>query len=275
MRILTLVPALMICTASATTNANSDLPPSIKKAFAKVHRTAQSSSVRNLFMFNYAYYAKGLCKDQDCSEGKIQTEMNNAQAKMGDDFAKHLLNIDDYGRAIAFLQSKLAKGDLATVNGDRTYQQNLRAGVFVSCIDYAKAVMGKAIDYGFPKDDIKIYVTMNKDAYKVMCPAADGRAPVLPRPVVHTLIAYLNGGEWFALNVEDPDAIPIKIGTQLPDRLSREHQFTFPALVAYQKLIYAGSYPAESFINGFPYSWLVSITADGRLETDPSIVKCE
>lgn len=272
MKILALTSTLMISTLSW---AQVRLPHAIDLAVKKVHRSAGKSSVRNLFMFNYVYYAKGFCKDQDCSEKKIHTEMANAKLKMGDDFEKYHLEIDAYARAISYLQAQLPEGDLATLNGHRTYSQVLRSGVFVTCIDFAKAVMGKAIDLGFPKANLRMYVTMVRDAYKQMCPVPDGRMPILPRPVVHTLVAYQERGQWFALNVEDPQAIPLSLGTNLPDRLGIEHQFTFPALIAYQKLSYAGAYTAESFINGYPFAWLISITANGHLETDLTKVRCE
>src|SRR5262249_38389867 len=125
---------------------------SIKRAFVKIHRAAAKSSIRNLFMFNYTYYAKGFCKDQDCSDTAVQAQTAAALSKMGDDFEKYKMNIDAYAKSISTLQSKLPSGDLATLSGERTYRQILDSGIFVSCVDFAKSIMGKAIDLGFPKD---------------------------------------------------------------------------------------------------------------------------
>lgn len=252
-----------------------DLPPAIRAAQEETQWWAARSDVRNLFMFNYAYYSQGLCKDQDCSANRIDQEMASARDKMGDDFEKYRRHIGEYVQAIRELQSELPLGDLATLNGARSFSQIFKFGIFVTCVDFAKAVMGRAIDLGFSEPDIKFYVTMVEDGYRKMCPVPDGRAPILPRPVVHTLVAYRAAGKWNALNVEDPLAVPIELGTTLPNRLERRHQFTFPSLIAYQKLIYAGSYPANAILNGFQYSWLVSITANGSLDPDTDGLKCE
>lgn len=252
-----------------------DLPFSLHLALRDVHRTARNSDIRNLFMFNYTYYANGFCKDQDCSEQKIKIEKASAREKMGDDFNKFEPHEGRYREAISFLQSRLKLGDLSSLHGQRSYLHIDRVGIYVSCVDFAKAVMGKAIEYGFPGEQLFLYVTMAEEGYKKMCPAADGSRPVLPRPLVHTLIAYQWKNKWYALNVEDPETQPLNLGSTLSKRLEIKHQFTFPALVAYQKLIYAGAFPAHKFINGYPWSWLVSITAAGKLELDPSSVKCE
>jgi hypothetical protein len=251
------------------------LPPALAKAFRKVHGTAQESKVKNLFMFNYTYYADGHCQNQDCTEQKIENEKTLAKNKMGDDFLKYSPNMKAYSKSLSRVLSQLPSQDMGTLTGQRTAAQVMESGVFVTCVDYAKAILAKAIQYGFPQENLKMYVLMNEEAYKKMCPLADGRQPILPRPVIHTLVAYKDQGQWFALNVEDPQAVAIPLGAELPKRLERTHQFTFPALIAYQKLIYAGSFSPADFINGYDVNYLLSMTAAGTLEHDTSLVTCQ
>jgi hypothetical protein len=267
--------AVVLVLLSAVAEANFSVPKEVDLAFNTVHMLARRSKVRNLFMFNYTYYAKGFCKDQDCSATNLQQQMDIAKNKMGNDFEAYNLDIESYARAIKSLQSKLSSGDLATLVSQRSFQQIFDDRIFVSCVDFAKGVMGRALEMGFPKENLKIFVTMIEDAYLRMCPLRDGRQPTMPRPVVHTLVAYFVLGQWYALNVEDPNALPILLGTKLPERLSTHYQFTFPALIAYQKLIFAGAFPAEAFIGGYPLAWLVGITASGKLEADTNLVRCE
>jgi hypothetical protein len=271
----TLILALLVSASGWTTTLSKAMPAPITAAFLQTQDLASQSVVRNLFMFNYTYYANGFCGDQDCSAATVQAQMSAAQGKMGDDFGKYSQYQPIYAKAISALQSQLSAEDLGTLSMGRSYTQDMNYGAFVTCVDFAKVVMGRAIELGFPKENLMMYVTMVEDAYKKMCPATDGSKPILPRPTVHTMVAYKDGGEWYLLNVEDPEAMPIDLGAQLPARLGREHQFTFPALIAYQKLIFAGAYPADSFINGFPNNWLVSITADGQLETDLTALTCK
>jgi hypothetical protein len=273
-----LVATLGVALSAAAKPAQGNLaslPPALAKAFQKVHRTAEASPVRNLFMFNYTYFADGLCRDQDCSEQKIETEKTNAKNKMGDDFLKYSPQLKAYSKSLSRILSQLPTRDMGTLTGQRTAAQVMESGAFVTCVDFAKAVLAKAIQYGFPQEDLRMYVVMNEEAYKKMCPVADGRQPILPRPVIHTLVAYRDQGQWYALNVEDPQAVAIPLGAELPKRLDRTHQFTFPALIAYQKLIYAGSFSPADFINGYNVNWLLSMTAAGKLESNPSLVTCE
>jgi hypothetical protein len=272
---LKLMTLSVLIGSPVSVNANPAVPKEIQDAFEAVHNQAKSSNVRNLFMLNYTYFAKGFCKDQDCSQAKIKTEIDFAKSKMGDDFLIYSQKETDYSAAIQNLQKSLSKGDLASLSGLRTFRQIYDHGIFATCVDFAKAVLGMSIENGFPESQLRMYVTMADDAYRKMCPSADGRQPIFPRPVVHTLVAYFDQNQWFALNVEDPSAVAIPLGSNLPTRLARSHQFTFPPLIAYQKLAYAGSYEPRHFIDGYPFEWLQSITAAGTLDVNTSALLCQ
>jgi len=251
------------------------LPSAIKRAMVQVHKEAEASHVRNLFMFNYVYYQNGFCKDQDCSAEKVRTEVENTKNKLGGDFDKHVPYTEDYAEAIKYLQEQLPTGDLPSLVSARSAEQIFEGGIFTTCVDFAKTVMAAAIENGFPANRLKMYVTMVKAGYEKMCPARDGRKPILPRPVVHTLVAFEKHGQWHAINVENPNPEIVPVGKDMPERLSREYEFPYPPLIANQKLLYAGAYRATDFVSGFPAPWLISITVNGRLETNTAKFKCE
>lgn len=273
---LPLIVAIALSALTLEVASASPVPNQIKSAFNYVHYVAAKSSVKNLFMFNYVYFAGRLCKDQDCSDQFIKGQLEGARMKMGDDFEKYYQHRTAYGYAIQNLQKGLSKGDLATLSGARSSDQILKNKIFVTCVDFAKAILSKSIENGFPEKDLKFYVLMNSEGYNKMCPGkADGKAPVAARPIIHSLIAYKSQGNWYTLNVEDPEAVPSLLGPNLPARLNRDYQFTFPALIAYQPMKFAGAFDAKDFMNGYNFSWLLGITAAGKLESDPTKIKCE
>jgi hypothetical protein len=274
MRLLVWIFTLAMTSLNAS--ALEKMPKEIKRAFTGVHQAAATTSVKNLFMFNYTYFAGQFCKDQDCSVDNVAKQIDGAKAKLGDDLEKYSLHQAAYEKAIKRLQSDLPKGDLATLSGSRTADQVLKFKIFMTCVDFAKAVLLKALENGFAEADLKFYVLMNLDGYRKMCPGkADGNKPVAPRPVIHSLVAYRTNGNWFTLNVEDPEAVPSLVGPDLPDRLGRDYQFTFPALIAYQPMTYAGAFEPKDFVNGYDFGWLLGITAAGKLEKDPAKIVCE
>jgi hypothetical protein len=259
-----------ILLGQAVSNAQQKMSLPVTEA----HNVAAKSRVRNLFMFNYAYYSLGLCKDQDCSPQKIKTEMEIAKQKMGADFPVEIQNVNHYGQAIKYLQTRHKRGDLATLSSYRTTADIFNAGIFTTCVDFSKAVMDRAIRHGYPAQYLGFFVMMIKSDYLKMCPKRDGQAPILPRPIVHTLVAYWQNGQWFGINVENPKLDVINLGPRLPNRLSREHVFTFPKLIANQNLVYAGTYDPKYFVNGYPLDWLISITASGYFQNDLKQVRC-
>ena len=273
---VSLVLSLFTFGFAANAYATEPMPKEIRKAFASVHKTAANTLVKNLFMFNYTYYSSQLCKDQDCSAENVKKQIDLAKAKLGDDLEKYSPHTDAYVRVITRLQNELPSGDLGTLSGSRTSKQILKNKIFITCIDFAKSFLAKAIELGFPEQDLKFYVLMNTDGYNKMCPnKADGSKPVAARPVVHSLVAYKNNGQWYTLNVEDPEAVPSLVGTELPARLNRDYQFTFPALIAYQPMKYAGAFEPKDFVNGYNFGWLLGITAAGKLESDAAKIVCE
>lgn len=146
-------------------------------------------------------------------------------------------------------------------SADDTYTRS----VYLTCVDCTKAVMLEALAEGMDAHDLRFFVTGVAETHAAMCPERDGRAATLPRPVVHTMVAYRFGGDWWLLNVEDPNAVPMDIGRDFPERMGETYQFAAPALVANKTLNFLGTYEVDEKMMA-PYAprLLQNIAASGR-----------
>lgn len=246
----------------------------ILQAHVFVHKLAATSFTRSLPMFNYTYYAYGYCRNQDCSPQKIKAEIDGAKARMGAEFEKLLKNVKHYQTAIQHLQHIYRAGDLATISNGRSAQIILKLKLFITASDMTKAILYAARAYGQSEADLRYVITMVKDEYLRMCPSRDGRAPILPRPVVFAVVGYKYQNHWYFLNPENSSIDLSPIGFRLPYRLGFEVIYQYPLPMKGKTLTYAGAYEIGNFINGHHSNFFISATAAGTLDSKLTNLQC-
>jgi hypothetical protein len=251
------------------------IPVPLIKAFQDVQLAAANAPLTSLYMFKYVYFNAGFCKDQDCSPATVSSSIALFKQLMGSDFPTLNQKYDLYVNEIRQSQLESKTGDADSLLSWRNPTDILTRGTFFTCIDYAKVIAAKALANGLDPRDLKFYWTMEEAAYLKMCPTRNGQAALLPRPTVHTVIAYRMKRKWYIMNSQNPNPEIIPMGESLPEeRLSRRFVFPLPALVGGQVLTFAGTYDFARFIDGFPGQWIANITASGIPSSNPNDFVC-
>lgn len=257
------------------------LPPPLQKAYLEVLQSAKKQKI-NSRVFNFAYFKFGFCRT--CDPAQVQSELNKIKDEMtslGEPLQTLLSqrSLELHRQEVLFSSQQTQAQDLLSLRLARSAQQAFERSVFMNCLDYAKAIALRAFHYGLPFSELGFYWTMEQRAYEKMCPSREGQPPVLPRPFVHTLLAFKKDHRWYALNpemnVESPLVELFPLGLQPPLRLTRTHQVQFPPLAAGKPLFAAGVFRFEPFLLGpLGAQLLLNVTASGVPSFDPKYFVC-
>jgi hypothetical protein len=250
------------------------VPEELIQAMQAVHRLAAKAQVNNIFMYRYVYYSGGFCLAQNCESEFVKGQIQAMKALLGNDFEELNKKYQAYFDEIRIAQNLASRKDLDNLISNRSASDILSRSVFTTCVDYAKAIASQAFANGMKAKDLKFFWTMGKDGYEKMCPKPNGQLAKLPRPLVHTILAYKYKSKWYAMNSENPNPEIIPLGKNLPARLSMNFIFSSPALVSGLPLTFAGAYDFSGFINGFSNQVILNIAASGIESAKPADFIC-
>jgi len=261
-----------------------DLPSPLRKAIIAVVNQS-STQIIDQRMFNYAYYKFNFCKE--CSEDFKLSELNKldntllaseSRENLDKLFSKQSLEKHKFEVEQSFKDS--ASKDLLSVRLSKTGEEAFSRNTFLNCLDYAKAVSSLAQKNGMNPNDLKFMWTVDKSVYQKMCPSAEGQKAIMPRPFVHTLLAYRQKGQWYAINVEinpkKPQIDMFHLGNTLPQRLTKEYQINYPLIAAHKPLLLAGFFDFnQALMMRIPSQVFVNITASGEINNSPDGFVCK
>ena len=258
-----------------------DLPPGVQQAISDILESARKQII-NGSLLGFVYFDLGLCPDCTTANAEIQKQkllqsMKDAGADLDHLFSEPVLAL--HRQEIQTLYAKSPQKDLLSLRLFRTAQDSFTRSIFLNCLDYAKAVAMRARQYGFPDKDMRFFWTMDKAAYLKMCPTPSCKNPVLPRPFVHTMLAFRSNGVWYAINVEmnlkNPNPEIFVLGKSLPKRLGYELMVHFPKIAAEKPLVFAGAFNFKKLSNELPAQLLLDVTQHGRVRASMKQLSCQ
>lgn len=257
-----------------------DLPKPISSAIESTLESARKQTI-NGNLLGYVYFEQNLCSP--CTQEFRDLEMKKLKQAMVDSGADIDLlfsekSLQDHRNEILEIFNRSPQKDLLSLRLYRTAKEAFDKSIFLNCLDFAKSVGRLSIENGFPKEDIKFFWTMDKEAYLKMCPTPKCTKPILPRPFVHTMVAFKKNGLWWAINVEmnlkQPNPDIFYLGKKLPKRLGMDFMVTFPKIAAGKKLVFAGAYDFKEMVNELPAKLLLDITISGKIDDLISKMAC-
>jgi len=251
-----------------------DLPSPLRKAIITIVNQSQKQVIDQR-VFNYAYYKFNFCKD--CSEDLKLSELNKLEnAILASESSENIerlfseKSLENHKIEVQASYNDSVSKDLLSVRLSKTGEEALKRNTFLNCLDYAKAVSHLAVKNGMNPSDLMFMWTIDKSVYLKMCPTVEGQKAIMPRPFVHTLVAYKQKGFWYAINVEinpkNPKIDIFNLGTSLPKRLTKELQVNYPLIAAHKPLLLAGFFNFnDALMKRIPGQVFVNITASGEI----------